>query len=198
VQARVFSRGSNVAATAEINGAVVTTKDGVFLANRIDDAFAIVDVGAADVDVLYENRRTAVTGSDGKALVTGLRSYQKAKISIDPANLPVGADVPRTEVEVAPGDRSGVAVDFGVRRDVPSAVVVFRSPDGAFLPPGSRGRIENREGEFVIGYDGQVFLKDLEATTRVVVSSAGQDCRATIVHAHAPGQALIDPVVCRR
>lgn len=199
LQGRVISKSSRLISTAEMTGSVAATKGSVFFANRIDDAFAVVDVGAADVDVLYENRRVAVTDSDGKALVTGLRSYQKAKISIDPANLPVGADIPRTEIEVAPADRSGVAVDFGVRRDAPSALVVFRSPDGAFIPAGTRGHIEGREGEFAIGYDGQAFLKGLDATTKVVVGPSGQECRATFSYARAAGvQTIIDPVVCRR
>ena len=151
------------------------------------------------MDVLYENRRVAVTDADGMALVTGLRSYHKAKISIDPAKLPLGADIPRTDIVVAPADRSGVAVEFGVRRDVPSALVVFRRPDGAFMPPGTRGRIEGREGEFAIGYDGQAFLKDLDTTTTVVVGPSGQECRATFAYARVAGvQVVIDPVVCRR
>src|SRR6185503_7158526 len=49
------SRG-NVSGTASLDGAIVVAGGGVFLSNRIDDAFAVVDVGVPNVDVFSENR----------------------------------------------------------------------------------------------------------------------------------------------
>jgi outer membrane usher protein len=197
VQGRLLRNDASVAGTTEITGSVVAANGGVFLANRIDDAFAVVDVGAANVDVLHENRRVATTDQNGKALITGLHSYQNTTIAIDPAKLPVDADVPRTEIKIAPPDRAGVAVNFGIRRDAASALVVFRTPNGTFIPVGTHGQIEGREGEFVIGYDGQAFLKDIAATTTAIISLTDGQCRATFSYVKGPDQTVIDPAVCR-
>jgi outer membrane usher protein len=198
LQGRLMQNGDSLSGTGEVTGALVVANSGVFLANRIDDAFAVVDVGAADVDVLHENRRVATTDASGRALVVGLRSYQTARIAIDPTKLPVTADIPRTEVEVTPADRSGVAVGFGVRREAPTALLVLRTADGAYVPAGSRGRVEGREGEFVVGYDGRAYLKDIAGANTVVVGVGDAPCRATFTHAPGDGvQAVIDPVVCR-
>ena len=77
--------------TAEFEGAVAVLGGGVYAANRIDDSFAVVDAGAPNIDVLYENRLIGRTNSAGRLLVPDLRSYQRNKIEIDPRGLPLDA-----------------------------------------------------------------------------------------------------------
>jgi outer membrane usher protein len=198
VRSRVTQVSESATGTAEIGGAVVAADGGIFLANRIDDAFAIVDAGAPGVDVLYENRRIATTDDEGRALVPGLRSYQAAKIAIDPTNLPLDAALPLAEVSVTPAGRSGVPVKFGVETGVKSALLVVRRPDGTFMPVGTRGRLEGGSGEFVIGYDGQAYVTDLSAANIAVIGLAEGECRAEFTYDPAAGtQTVIDPVVCR-
>ena len=55
-------------ATAEIEGSVATLGGGVFFANRIDDAFAVVETGVPGIEVFHENRSVGVTNSAGRAL----------------------------------------------------------------------------------------------------------------------------------
>ena len=137
------SQGSNVAvATAEVEGSVATLGGGVFFANRIDDAFAVVETGVPGVEVFHENRSAGVTNSSGRMLIPRLRSYQNNKITIDTTNLPVDADVAMTESRIAPSDRSGVRLNFAVQTNVRPAVVVFKSPSGAPLAAGSQGQVE--------------------------------------------------------
>lgn len=198
MRGRVTDQPGGPAGTAEMSGSVVAANGDLFLANRIDDAFAIVDAGAADVDVLFENRRVATTDGQGRALVTGLRSYQSAKISIDPTHLPINADLPLTQVNVTPADHSGVAVRFGVRSKANSALLVFRFPDGNFVPVGSVGHIEGQEQEFIIGYDGQAYVTDLAATNKAVVDHSTGGCRAEFAYqSDGSSQIVIDPVVCQ-
>ncbi|MGH6820455.1 MAG: fimbria/pilus outer membrane usher protein, partial [Methylocella sp.] len=102
LQGRAFQQGDGTSVSASIDGSVVAAGGGLFLGNRIDEAFAIVDVGSPDVPVRFENRPVGSTRSDGRLLVTGLKAYQNNKISIDIANLPVTADIPRTETLVVP------------------------------------------------------------------------------------------------
>ena len=198
VQGRVMQSHNSFTGTAEVSGSIVAAAGGVFLSNRVDDAFAVVDVGAADVDVMHENRRVAKTDQNGRALIPNLRSHQRSRIAIDPTNLPVDAEIPMTELEVTPSDRAGVAASFGVRRVTSSALVVFRTPDGAVVPVGTRGRIVGQEIEFVIGYDGQAFLKNLASTnTATIDAPGGGSCRATFAYVKGSSQAITDPVICK-
>jgi outer membrane usher protein FimD/PapC len=121
----------------EIEGAVATLGDGVFFANRIDDAFAVVETGTPGLLVLRENRTVARTDSAGRALVPGLRSFESNRIAIDPRDAPVNAEIATAERVVVPAERAGVRVDMGVRRDAGSAVVVFATAAGAPVAAGA-------------------------------------------------------------
>ncbi len=182
--------------TIAVEGSVAAIAGRVFLANRIDDAFAVVRVGVPNVPVLYENRKLGVTDHDGMILIPSLRSYDGNKITIDPIDLPVDAEIDTTRTIVAPADRAGVVVDFGIRVSTSSAVVVFTTPDGGFVPVGSTGKSDSGE-DFVVGYDGQGFLTKLAPKNGVVIETSAGKCRAAFAFVpHTGEQVKISPVVC--
>ena len=196
-EATVAQDRNGVRATAEVDGAIATMGGGVFLANRIDDAFAVVETGAPGVEVFHENRSVGVTDSSGRALVPGLRSYQHNKIAIDTTNLPVDADVGMTQSIVAPADRSGVRVNFAVRTNIRPAILVLRKPDGTPIAVGSRGQLEGGDS-FVVGYDGQAYVKGLGANNTVLITLPEGQCSASFAYnENANEQVMISPVICR-
>lgn len=181
----------------ELRGSIATMGGGVFLSNWIDDGFAVVKTGARGLEVQHDNRPAGVTDSRGMLLVPTLRSYQKNKITIDPSNLPVDASIESTREVVAPADRAGVLVNFAVRNDTNSALVAFVRPDSTFVPAGSIGRTADG-GEFVVGYDGQAFIKNLASANRVTIEFVDGTCSAAFAFTPRPGeQVLISPVECR-
>jgi outer membrane usher protein len=196
MEATVRQVGNDNRATAEVEGAVVTMGNGVFLANRIDDAFAVIDTGVPGVEVFHENRSVGFTDSAGRALIPGLRSYQKNKIAIDTRNLPVDADISTSQDVIAPADRSGVRVNFAVRTDVSPAVLVLTGADGAPLPAGSHGKIEGGE-EFFVGYDGRAWVKGLGAQNSISVALPNRECRAAFAYTARPNEQVSIPVTCR-
>jgi outer membrane usher protein len=192
------SQGSNgIVATAEMEGAVATMGGGVFFANRIDDAFAVVETGVPDVEVFHENRPAGMTNSSGRALIPGLRSFQRNKIAIDTTKLPVDADISTTEGYVTPADRSGVLLNFAVRTNVKPAIVVFNGADGKPLPAGARGQIEGGES-FAVGYDGRAYIKDLNPENKVTIALVDRECHASFGYEARPNeQVLISGVTCQ-
>jgi outer membrane usher protein len=183
-------------ATAEVDGAIATTGGGVFLANRVNDAFAVVDTGVPGVGVFYENRPVGTTDSGGRLLIPGLRSYQSNKIAIDTGNLPVDADIVASQDVVAPADRSGALVKFHIRTNTNSAVLVLNGPDGKPVPVGARGQVDNGDA-FVVGYDGRAFVKGLQTRNTVSVVLPDRQCRASFTYTPRPGeQVVISPVAC--
>ncbi len=170
---------------------------GVFLSNWIDDGFAVVNVGIPGVTVLHENRAAGVTDSQGMLLLPALRAYQRNKIEVDPANLPVDAEIESTHEIVTPADRAGALVKFRVRSDSSSALVTFVKTDGSFVPAGARGRIDGGD-EFFVGYDGQAFIRNLGEANRARIEILEGSCSAAFGFAARPGeQVQVGPVACR-
>jgi outer membrane usher protein len=197
IEATALQSQAGFAGTLSAEGAVVAAGGDVFFANRIDDAFAIVDAGAPGVEVFHENRPVAVTDSSGKAIVPSLNAYQPNKISIDPNNLPLDASIATTQEVLVPTDRSGVFADFGIRTGVHSAVVILNGPNGQPLQAGLRGKTASGNS-FAVGYDGRAFIEGLEAQNTVTVALLSGECHAEFSYApQANGQPVIGPVVCR-
>jgi len=188
----------NTYGRATWDGALVFAGGGVFLANRIDDAFAVVNVGAPDVEVQYENNPIGKTNARGQLLLSGLRAYERNRISIDPMRLPVDTHVPVLHQIVRPRTRSGVMVDFGVALQTRVALITIRDEAGALLPVGTTLRL-NDGASFMVGYDGQVWLEDIAGDNRLRVEQTGRP--ACVVQFSAPEtmtQRLVIPdAVCR-
>lgn len=186
-------------ATAEAEGAVVFAGRDVFLSPRINDAFAVVDAGAPDVEVEYENRPVGRTNRRGKLLLPDLRSYEENRISIDPTNLPVDASVGETADVAVPADRSGAVVKFDVETHAQAALVVLRDETGAFVETGSSGTLEGGSEEFVVGYDGQAYISGLGKQNRIVVEQPSRGrCEADFsFQARSGEQVSIPDTVCR-
>lgn len=186
-------------ASAQIDGAVVFAGGGVFLSNRVNDAFAVVDTGVPGVEVEYENRPVGRTNRSGKLLLPDLRSYEPNKVTIDPTNLPVNATVSGTKETTVPADRSGTVVKFDVDTTPQAALVTLRDEEGSFVETGSTGHLAGGSGSFVVGYDGQAYITGLGPQNTVVIDqpSRGQ-CQASFSFQPQEGEQVAIPnAVCQ-
>jgi outer membrane usher protein len=192
------SKGTAIRGVAEVDGAVAAMGNGVFFTNRIDDSFAVVDAGTPGVPVLYENRPIGETNSSGKLLVPNLRAYGTNKISIDPKALGVNDEIETTESVVAPADRSGILVSFKTKTNVQAAVVILVGANGKALAVGSKGKLDGGgDADFVVGYDGRAFIKNLKGANAVTVSLEKGECHASFDYAAVSDhQVLVGPVSC--
>ena len=178
------------------SGAIAAMGGGVFAANRINDAFAVVDTGMPGVLVSSENRPVGTSDSSGLLLVPSLRSYERNRLSIDPSALPVDTEVETTRELATPADRTGIVVSFRVRADASAALVTFVLPGGGFVPAGSVGRMDGG-AEFIVGYDGQAFIKGLQPSNRAAIDLGDALCAAHFAFHERPGeQVRIGPVAC--
>lgn len=174
---------------ARLEGAVVVAGGGVFLSPRIDDAFAVVDAGAPDVEVSVENRPAGKTGRSGKMLVPGLRAYDQNIISIDPANLPLDAAIGATRQTVRPAHHAGTTVDFGVSTSAQAAIVELLDSSRRPMEVGGRVVVNGDEtGDVIVGFDGEVYLQGLAPRNRLEVRYPdGRNCTAEFDYHHEPG-----------
>ncbi|MCP4184193.1 MAG: fimbrial biogenesis outer membrane usher protein [Hyphomicrobiales bacterium] len=197
-QLDVTQNASDFQADAFIDGAIVIADKGVFLANRIDDAFAVVDASAADIPVYLSNQMVGKTNKNGKLLVPGLLSYEENRLRIDTENLPVNASVDSTRQKIIPGDGSGVNVKFGVSTQTSSAVVIFTNAAGSYLNVGDEGKLNGGDSEFIIGYDGRTYIEGLSGKNEASINTTDGECSAKFDYvAQTDVQVEIGPVVCQ-
>lgn len=198
VRAGADVNGSNSGGALELRGSIVTMDGDVFLSNWIDDSFGVVQAGAPGIPVLYENRPVGSTDSKGMLLVPTLRSYEKNNIAIDPTNLPVDAEVEGTSQTVSPANHGGLLVNFKVHSDTDSALIIFTMSGGAFVSAGSPGKIEGGD-DFVVGYDGQSFVRHLRKTDVATIETSDGTCRVSFDFTPRSGeQVRIGPLVCQK
>lgn len=199
IGAGIEQSGDRFRATVQMDGALVAAGGDVFLSTPINDAFAVVDVGAADVEVSHENRSVGRTNAKGKLLLPKLRAFEENRISIDPEGLPLDTALDRTREIVIPADRAGVVVSFNGGETGSAALVTFRDENGAYLPLGAVGKASDDSEPFLVGYDGQAFVTGLMTSNRIAVTLAdGGTCIAEFSHVGAEGaQVQIPDVVCR-
>ena len=182
----------------ELSGAIAIAGGGVFASNRIDDSFAIVDTGTPGIRVRQENRDVGKTDSDGRLLVPDLRSFESNRISIEPLDAPIDADVPVTERSVRPQDRSGVVVKLPVRV-THGALLRLVDAKGDPLAVGSSATLGSTNTAVPIGYDGEAYVVDLQNHNELRVEQPdGQRC-AVAFEFKRVGDSIptLGPLVCR-
>ncbi len=189
--------GRNTSAQVSAQGAVVLSDGSIFTANTVQDAFAVVETEPG-VTVYNENRFVGKTGSNGRVLIPDLRSYQPNHVSIDPRDIPADADIEQAQHEIVPADRSSVTVRFPVHRSHGAVVRLVRS-NGTPLVLGSTVLSEQGARLGTVGYEGKVYLENLESRNRVRVTGRdGFRCAASFEYKAARGDLPnIGPVTCK-
>jgi outer membrane usher protein len=153
---------------AGVGGAVVLMQRDLFLARSVSDGFALVSTdGVAGVPVLLENREIGRTDARGHYLLTGLNAWQPNRIAVDPLHLPVQVQFDRERIQAVPADRAGIIARFGMR-ETRAALLILQDAHGHALPLGTRVLFGD-SGTAVVGYDGQVYLENLQSRNRIDV-----------------------------
>lgn len=159
------------------SGGIGLIGDAVFASRRLTDSFAAVRVGDyPGVRVYADNQVVGRTDSSGVAIVPRLRAFESNRLRIELADLPLDAQIDASELSVRPFDRSGVALDFGVRA-VRSAMVVLLRESGEPVPAGAWVRIDGSPEPFAVAPGGETYLSGIGLSAAGVASWEGGACR---------------------
>ena len=133
------------------------------LARTVNDSFATVEVaGIPDVTVYYDNQPVARTDDNGIAIVRDLRSYDVNRLSVDPLQLPLDAQLSNPQVQIVPPYRSGTLVQFPVKR-IHAGLFRLRRDDGSAVPPGATVTFQGED--FPVGLDGLAYVTNYDHGT---------------------------------
>lgn len=179
-------------------GAILFTDNRLFPANRIGESFALIKNAGPGAEILQNGRRIARSDKHGNALLPELEAFDETRIGLDPTKLPTDFEARNgTEFNIVTSRRNGAIVDFGVRK-IFAGIVVILDRDGKPFPPGTQVMREGFEPE-IMGYDGEVFLRDLKPTNLITIDrgEAGL-CSASFAYSEKDSdQPRIGPVKCQ-
>lgn len=167
-------------------GALAWMPGTVQAGRRINDAYALIDLGYPDVAIFLENRPIGRTDDDGFLLVNDLNAYQQNKLSLEALDLPLEASVGDAERRVVPARDSGVRVSFDIERNR-EVLLALKRPDGSWFPLGSRILLPTGE-QRVIGHDGQVLVPAALAGQTIEVLAESARCPLPLPPALTPDQ----------
>lgn len=184
-----------VSGRASFDGAVVLAGGSVLPGNYIRDGFAVVKVGVPNVPVYLHGQRVARTGIFGDALVPGLQAYRSNRVSVQPDDLPLGGSFEATAMTVVPAHKSGVTVTFG-RGAHSSALLTVLGPTGVPLEVGTVVRLSGSREEFVMGYDGELWLDGLKKTNTITGALETGTCTAQFTYEPAQDELTRIRVKC--
>lgn len=148
----------------------------LFASREITDSFGVVRVADyPGVRVLQDNQVAGRTDENGYVVLPRLRAYDRNPIGVVQDDLPMDARLDSLKLEATPYFRTGVFLDFPVRR-VRAATLRVVLDDGSELPSGAIGRVEGRAEEYPVALGGQAYFENLEPKGRVSFTWKGQRC----------------------
>lgn len=197
----MFDAGRNpgqTSYTVGANGSVEYMDGKFFFSKRLYDSFAVAQVpGYPDVPVYLNGQLAARTDSKGYAILPNLASYQINRIRINTDDLPLEAQIEKTEAEVVPHHHSGVSLKFSVEVSI-GALVKLVAQNGEPLPNGTVLHIDGNPEEFQVALQGEAYLTGMNKNNKVKASWYGQTCDFEVNLPDNPGPLPhIGPIVCK-
>ncbi len=180
-------RDGRFSGQAEIDGSIAALGGAVIAADRVDGAFALADVGAPNVPVLFQNQVIGRSDRNGRILVRNLGAFEDNIIEIEASALPLDLDPARTRTTVSPLEDGGVIARFGVSRAAPSALVTFRFGNGEVVPAGAEVATDGTGERIIVGYDGQALITAPKPRNHVTIFlDEGRTCVADFAFTPQP------------
>ena len=143
-------------------GGIVVMGGGIFATRQVNDSFAVVSTdGMAGVPIRAGSMPSGKTNRRGLALIPNLSAYQKNTVSVDITELPLDIQLDNTVAEIAPSERSGMRVEFKMRR-TRAATLTLKDTQNQWLPGG--GTIADEAGTpvAVTGFDGKTYIENMK------------------------------------
>ncbi|RWR02338.1 fimbrial assembly protein [[Pantoea] beijingensis] len=162
LQGGLYGESGNYTQWADLSGSIIAMDNDLFLSDKINDAFILVDTGNyADVPVKYENQPFGKTDKNGHLLVPTVSSYYPAKIEIDTMSLPADVMASRVSDHVAVREGSGALISFPVKRMLSANVTIYDARQQP-LKLGTPVTEKNSHQTSIVGYDGLVYFTNLQ------------------------------------
>lgn len=197
LRGQIYQVGGSTRTDLSAEGSLVAAGGGVFAADQIGNAYAIVTNAGPGSEVMQGGVLIGQANSSGRLLLPNITPYYEQHVYLDPSTLADGWVPAVTERVAVAGYRQGTIIDFGARQ-VHSGVLILRGKDGKFIAPGYTAQLQGGESALV-GYGGQVYFEELNPHNRVTVdlNQAGSCSVSFDYDMKGQPQQQIGPLTCQ-
>ena len=181
------------------SGGLVVADGNFFATRRVDNSFGVAEVaGYPDVGIGLGGSSLTKTNAKGVALIPRMVPYQNNSVRIDPAELPISAEIDSIEQMAVPAYRSAVKVVFPVRTGR-GALIKINLADGEPAPAGALVYLDGDKQEFYVARRGEAFVTGLQTTNKLQLKWKDQSCQleVTLPAATDDNIARLGPVICQ-
>jgi outer membrane usher protein len=155
-------------------GGLAVTSAGVMPSRTLSQSFAVVKVADySGLTVMLDQRPIGTTDQHGRVLIDRVRPYELNRVSLDPREIPLDAELRTESMTVTPAWRSGPVVAFPIER-VRAATMRLVLEDGVPVPSGAMVKVGERA--FPVALDGFTYVSGLGEQTRARVAWASGKC----------------------
>lgn len=124
--------------TGSLEGSLIATGDGLFLARSLSGSSVLIDIPHAPE--ARPDQFAVSSRFNGKLLVTGLDDYRINDIAIEPNSIPANVVMPIYIKRMVPADNAILRVTYETQRGLQFVPEIYRE-DGSKLPFGTMVRI---------------------------------------------------------
>ena len=165
------------AVQANVSGGLGLLGGYPFASRQLLGSFGLARVDNIEgVTVLSQNQVVGHTDRNGYAVIPELSPYDQNQISVDPLSVPLNATIDSTRMVVVPFLRSGVLVDFPIRRSYGGTMTIVLD-DGRPAPEGATVMLAGEGTPFPVAFGGEAYVVGLqEGTNRIRLNWRGATC----------------------
>ena len=183
LQAEAASLDGRNSGRIGFSGAVAQIDGHWFPTRRIAGSYGLVHLpGLNNVRIYVDNQFTSRTDSEGYALLPRLHPYAPNHVSLEQMDLPLDTRIDQLVAQPVPGWRSGVMVNFKVRKLLAATlrVVDVRGHD---IPAGAMVTLQGSADTFAVGREGIAYVEGLSADNVLDIHWSGQHCSVSVPYA---------------
>jgi outer membrane usher protein len=184
--ASVGSFGGAAVGRVTASGSVELIDGRIYASRQENGAFALVETDEPGIHVAVDQLQQGVTDDEGELFIPHLRPGELNHITVDPADVPLDANLPTTEQAVVPHTGAGYVVQFPVHHQH-SATLRLVTADGLPVRAGAPVRLARTGGTTTVGLDGTVYLDDVQDGDEIDAATGG-GCKAIL---HLPTAAAL-------
>ena len=162
---------------ASISGGVVYVAGHLIFSRRLNNSFAVVDVGGyPDVRIYSENQLIGKTNSEGMQVIPNLRAYQPNHITIEPQDIKLDAQIAEAKMIAVPYFRSAEYLKFSVHKENAATLRILQK-NGQVVPSGVIFKLQNVDKEsYPVAQNGLLYLTTLEKQNHLKAIWGDQQC----------------------
>lgn len=140
-------------------GSIVYIDNKIKFSKRLTSGFALVKIPNGDnVKVLRNNYTVGNIKGGSSLIVPNLLDYNRNNVSIMLEKSPINLLANKFNNKIVPYYRSGKVLEFKTKLVNNISFNIFNK-DRVPLPPGTEIEINNQNGNYYVGYDGEVYLQ---------------------------------------